>query len=175
MTKKRIFSIVVLAILIVGSISFYGVSGGFASPVVKEETSKPHFVLGTMHEGQDTVVGKAVNALLQKIQSGQVKGNPCIIHYKEPSENDRKVKAFVGIEVSDTNMRPNEGQVYLYLKPRKVVSGYLKAMDAYVPKVYQAMDDYIKEKELKPKEELVEIVKLSGGMQQEFFFERPIE
>lgn len=174
MTTKRKISLIAAVIIIGGAITFFILTGYFNKATFEVKESKEKFIIGKLFDGKAKDMPEVAVEIQKLAKSGEIKGDICVLHYKQPTKDDPTAKAFFGIEISDTNLVRRKGFSYLHIPKQQVVQGYLKTANAYVPKLYEGLEKYVDENGINTKKELLEIVILTGEMQDEFYLEKPV-
>ncbi len=149
MSKKFLIYLAVVAAIAVG---VYAYVGGFAQVTVTQTVTQQTFMAGKYFEGNpdsETLgniyleVGKALE---EKKLSGDLGG----IFYSAPTENNKIVKAFVGVVVADSSATLPAGfELRTVAAGAPVLQGSLDASMMIAPKkIYSALFDHAEDNNL---------------------------
>ena len=155
--KKFFYIMAGLAIVL---LVLYTYLGGFTAPEVTVTTSKTIYMAGQPYQGsiEDEALGKAFQRAAQVLEKKELDGVPGNIYYNDPDKSGDSLRAFIGVIIPDSGVTLPEGyELRTVQGGRQVVHVEVNANVAISPKkLYKAVFDYAKEKNLKLEEFYVE-------------------
>jgi hypothetical protein len=149
MNKKFLLVMAVLAI-IVGA--FYAYLGGFSSAKVSEVSSEQLYVAGRAFKGSvtDNLINDSFRRAAEVLDKKELEGMLGNIYYNNPEGRADSVNAFIGVIIPDSSVRlPADYELRVVPGGRRALRGEVNAHYMLAPnKLYEAIFDYAKEKNL---------------------------
>ena len=149
MNKKFLLVMVVLSI-IVGA--FYAYLGGFSSAKISEANSQQLFVAGRAFKGsvKDNQINDAFRRAAEVLDKKELEGMLGNIYYNNPDDKSDSISAFIGVIIPDSTAQlPADYELRVVPGGRQALRGEVNAHYMLAPnKLYEAIFDYAKEKNL---------------------------
>lgn len=149
MNKKFLLVMVVLSI-IVGA--FYAYLGGFSNAKVTEVSSEQLYVAGRAFKGSvtDNLINDSFRRAAEVLDKKELEGMLGNIYYNNPEGRADSVNAFIGVIIPDSAVQlPADYELRVVPAGRRALRGEVNAHYMLAPnKLYEAIFDYAKEKNL---------------------------
>ena len=146
MSKKFLIYMAVVAAV---AVAVYAYVGGFAQVAVSQTVTQQTFMAGKYFEGNpdSDALGDLYLEVGQAVERKQLTGALGGIFYSAPTENNKTVKAFIGVAVADSSVTLPAGfELRTVPAGEPVLQGTLDAsMMVAHKKIYAALFDYAEE------------------------------
>jgi hypothetical protein len=157
--SKKLFSLVLL--VLVAGLGLYAYLGGFNTPLIKRTRSQTYFIAGRYYAGpvEAKELGELFRQAARNRENKKLTGALANIYYNNPEKQTDSIKAFIGVQVKDDQVDLPDGyQLRQVPGGRAVVQATVKAHYLLSPKkLYPALFNYLKNNQLKTRQEYLEI------------------
>ncbi|MBX0333792.1 GyrI-like domain-containing protein [Pontibacter sp. HSC-14F20] len=149
MNKKFLLVMLVLSAIVA---AFYAYLGGFSSTSVSEVNSERLFVAGRAFSGSvnDSGINDAFRRAAEVLDKNELQGQLGNIYYNNPEGRADSVNAFIGVVIPDSTVQlPADYELRVVPGGRRALRSEVNAHYMLAPnKLYEAIFDYAKEKNL---------------------------
>ena len=148
MNKKSIVAL--LAVMVVGAVAVYFYLGGLNYVAVEVQTVSDYNLVGFhfQGEGDSDTLRKGWQQAKTLIESGKLNGTVAVLHYKDTTLAEGKVKVFMGVRLDKGTSDLPDNYTRLTVPARRTVRATISAHNAVMPN-----SETIEERLLKKAEE----------------------
>jgi hypothetical protein len=144
--------LLVMAVLVIIVGAFYAYLGGFSLAKVSEVSSEQLFVAGRAFKGSvnDNLLNDSFRRAAEVLDKKELEGMLGNIYYNNPEGRADSVNAFIGVIIPDSSVQlPADYELRVVPAGRRALRGEVNAHYMLAPnKLYEAIFDYAKEKNL---------------------------